>query len=96
MNLIGHYDLTDHLEVWCLIEMILFSLRFAQRINSLKHRMHWPDRVVVARCGGARGSASRSTMEANSHLEKAVKGTEFLANMSHEIRHPDEWRARDD
>ena len=92
MNLIGHYDLAPTiLKCGASIEMILFSIALAQRINSLEASNALARReVAVARAEAlARERLSLKMQEANSHLEKAVKArTEFLANMSHEIRTP--------
>ncbi|MBK8972941.1 MAG: response regulator [Hahellaceae bacterium] len=92
MNLIGHYDLAPTiLKIGASIEMILFSIALAQRINSLEASNALAQReVTLARAEAlARERFSQKMQEANSHLENAVRArTEFLANMSHEIRTP--------
>lgn len=92
MNLIGHYDLAPTiLKIGASIEMILFSIALAQRINSLEASNALAKReVALARAEAhARERFSQKMQEANSHLENAVRArTEFLANMSHEIRTP--------
>ncbi len=92
MNLIGNYDIAPSiLKMGAAIEMTLFSIALAQRINTLEalNRVSQREIELTRAEAEARQRFSRQMQEVNRHLQLAVKAkSDFLANMSHEIRTP--------
>ncbi len=92
LNWVGNYDMAPFiLKAGASIELVLFSIALAQRINMLERKSALATReAALAKAESeARARLSQQMNEANRHLESAVRArTDFLANMSHEIRTP--------